>query len=241
MAKIVQPEPQTVLDKHACFLRCRSQMIGDENRRGERNTAAGPQRREQENLAEYLQGTLVDVTGKAVVESGPLDNGDLQWFTRNVLAQALTNGYCAIPIIAGPCPHPNACLNCAHFRTDISFQAMDRALAALQRMDASDQVINFRTVAAEAKVSTAWLYGQQELRARIMRSRKTTSHRVVPSASAKQDRERLSKQNIVATLRLRIETLEEKNRELTMLLELAYGKLALAREKNASESPTLTV
>jgi hypothetical protein len=53
-------------------------------------------------------------------------------------------------------------------------------------------------------------------------------------ASASQDRERLSKQNIVAMLRLRIKALEEKNRELTTLLELAYGKLALPREKNAS-------
>jgi hypothetical protein len=38
----------------------------------------------------------------------------------------------------------------------------------------------------------------------------------------------------VATLRLRIKTLEEKNRELTGILELVYGELALAREKNAS-------
>ena len=75
----------------------------------------------KEKLSEYLRGTLVDVTGKTVLENGPLDTGDLQWFTRNVLAQALTNGYCAIPVVAGPCPHPNACLNCAHFRTDISF------------------------------------------------------------------------------------------------------------------------
>ena len=53
--------------------------------------------------------------------------------------------------------------------------AMDRALAALQRMDASNGDINFRSVAAEAKVSTAWLYRQEELRVRIMRSRKTVS------------------------------------------------------------------
>jgi len=52
--------------------------------------------------------------------------------------------------------------------------------------------------------------------------------------SAAQDRERLFRQNIVETLRLRIKALEEKNRELTWLLELAYGKLALASEKNAS-------
>src|SRR5258708_15634598 len=107
-----------------------------------------------------------------------------------------------------------------------SEQAMERALAALQRMDASDREINFRTVVSEAKVSTAWLYGQQELRVRIMRSRKTTNH-MAPSASASQDRRRLSRQNIVATLRLRIKTLEEKNRELTALLELCLREACL--------------
>jgi len=81
----------------------------------------------KEKLSEYLQGTLVDVTGKTVPESGPLDTADLQWFTRNVLAQALTNGYCTIPVVAGPCPHPNACLNCTHFRTDISFLEIHKA------------------------------------------------------------------------------------------------------------------
>jgi hypothetical protein len=105
-------------------------------------------------------------------------------------------------------------------------QAMERALAALHRMDSSDRGINFRTVASKAKVSTAWLYGQEELRVRIMRSRRTTSHRLVPAVSTARERERLSRQNIVATLRLRIRTLEEKNRELTELLERAYGVIA---------------
>lgn len=114
-----------------------------------------------------------------------------------------------------------------------SEQVMDRALAALQRMDASDQVINFRAVAAEAKVSTAWLYGQRELRARIMRSRGRTDHCQVPATSAALSRERVSQQNIVATLRHRIKALEERNKELTALLELAYGKLALGQQKNA--------
>lgn len=81
----------------------------------------------KEKLSEYLQDTLIDVTGKKVPEEGVNDTGELQWFTRNVLAQALTNGYCAIPIVAGPCPHPNACLNCAHFRTDIAFLDVHRA------------------------------------------------------------------------------------------------------------------
>lgn len=114
-----------------------------------------------------------------------------------------------------------------------SESARQRALAALQRMDASDREINFRTVAAEAAVSTALLYNQEELRGRIMRSRRATTD-VPPLVSPSRDRERASRQNIVATLRLRIKNLEEKNRELTGLLELVYGELASAREQNAS-------
>ena len=106
-----------------------------------------------------------------------------------------------------------------------SEHAMDRALAALQRMDASNGDINFRSVAAEAKVSTAWLYRQQELRVRIMLSRKTVTQMASP-ASASQLRERQSRQNIVTTLRLRIKALEERNRELTEQLERAYGVIA---------------
>jgi len=40
------------------------------------------------------------------------------------------------------------------------------------------------------------------------------------------NRERLSSQNIVATLRLRIKTLEERNRKVPGLLERAYGVIA---------------
>ena len=112
-----------------------------------------------------------------------------------------------------------------------SESAMHRALAALQRMDVSDREINFRAVAADAGVSTAWLYSQEGLRIRIMQSRKRQSQLVPPSAL--QDRERLSRQNIVTTLRVRIKTLEEKNRELTGILELVYGELAMLRERNA--------
>jgi Family of unknown function (DUF6262) len=107
-----------------------------------------------------------------------------------------------------------------------SENAMQRALAALQRMETCNREINFRSVAAEAQVSTSWLYGEPELRSRIARLRRPQSHVAPPSAS--EDRERLSRQNMVATLRLRIKTLEEKNRELGELLERAYGVIAQA-------------
>jgi len=106
----------------------------------------------------------------------------------------------------------------ARLRTEA---ALARATAAFQRMEATDQEINFRTVASEARVSTAWLYGQQELRERIIRLRKTQTLKV-PTPFVR-NREWLSRQNIMKTLRLRIKTLEEKNRELTEKLERAYG------------------
>lgn len=34
-----------------------------------------------------------------------------------MLAQALPNSYCSIPIQQGGCPHANACLSCSHFKT----------------------------------------------------------------------------------------------------------------------------
>jgi hypothetical protein len=91
-------------------------------------------------------------------------------------------------------------------------------------MEADDQKINFRTVASEARVSTAWLYGQPELRERIMRSRKTQMPRLATSLARNTDH--LSRQSIIGALRLRIKTLEERNRELTELLEQAYGEIA---------------
>jgi hypothetical protein len=92
-------------------------------------------------------------------------------------------------------------------------------------MEAADQQINFRTVASEARVSTAWLYRQQELRKRIISLRNLGGF-TVPGSFIR-DRQRQSRENIVATLPLRIKTLEERNRELTELLERAYGVIAL--------------
>jgi hypothetical protein len=92
-------------------------------------------------------------------------------------------------------------------------------------MEAADQEINFRAVSSEARVSTAWLYNQQELRDRITRLRKSQSWGP-PAKSDRERRESLSRKSIVETLRLRIKKLEEKNRELTELLEVAYGVIA---------------
>jgi hypothetical protein len=108
-------------------------------------------------------------------------------------------------------------------------EATQRAAIALRRMEASDREINFRTVASEARVSAAWLYNHQELRSQIMRLRKSQTWES-PAESERVARRDLSTKSVIATLRLRIKKLEEKNRELTERLEHSYGVIAEIRQ-----------
>jgi cell division inhibitor SulA len=109
-----------------------------------------------------------------------------------------------------------------------SEDARQRATAALLLMQSEEVDINFRSLAARAKVSTAWLYETKSLRDKILKIRNTS-----PAATGEnlQHRQRLSHERVVATLRLRIRTLEEINRELKEQLEAAYGRLALVQPK----------
>lgn len=69
-----------------------------------------------------FQGKVVNIAGQVIESSAPeLDTADLQWFKRNIQAQALSNGSCALPAPMKECPHANACLTCTHFRTTIEF------------------------------------------------------------------------------------------------------------------------
>jgi hypothetical protein len=109
-----------------------------------------------------------------------------------------------------------------------SVEAMARATAAIRQMQSEEVEINFRSVATRASVSTAWLYGTKSLRDRIMKAR-TTSPAV--AGEVPQQRQRLSHERIVATLRLRIKSLEDGNRDLKEQLEAAYGRLAVTEPK----------
>lgn len=80
----------------------------------------------KEEYAKF-RGKVVDVTGRVVEEKRAVDSNELQWLKKNVLAQALPNGRCALPVVAGACPHANACLTCVHFRTDASFLPQHKA------------------------------------------------------------------------------------------------------------------
>jgi hypothetical protein len=111
-----------------------------------------------------------------------------------------------------------------------SEDATQRATAAILLMQAEEVDINFRSVAARAKVSTAWLYGTKSVRDKIV-NRNTSP---VAAGENLQHRQRLSHERVVATLRLRIRTLEEINRELKEQLEAVYGRLAMVQPKLGS-------
>jgi integrase/recombinase XerD len=73
---------------------------------------------------EYLkyQGKLVNHKGASINVACTKDlPEELKWLKANVLAQALPNGYCALPTQQGGCPHANACLSCTSFRTSGNF------------------------------------------------------------------------------------------------------------------------
>lgn len=112
-----------------------------------------------------------------------------------------------------------------------SENAMQRATAAILLMQSEEAEINFRSVATRAKVSTAWLYGTKSLRDKIMKIRTTS-----PAGAGEnlQQRARSSHERVVATLRLRIRTLEEINRELKEQLEATYGRLVVVQTKLGS-------
>ena len=112
-----------------------------------------------------------------------------------------------------------------------SENATQRATAAILLMQAEEVDINFRSVAARAKVSTAWLYGTKSVRDKIVKIRNTSP---VAAGENLQHRQQLSHERVVATLRLRIRALEEINRELKEQLEAAYGRLAVVQPKLGS-------
>jgi hypothetical protein len=109
-----------------------------------------------------------------------------------------------------------------------SEDAMLRATTAIIAMQSEEAELNFRSVAARAKVSTAWLYGTKLLRNRIM-SLRTVSPAAV--GENRQYRQQLSHKRVVETLRLRIRTLEQINRELKEQIETVYGRLAVVQTK----------
>lgn len=74
------------------------------------------------------QSKVVNISGQIIEPINPIiDADEMQWMKKNICAQALPNGSCALPAILKECPHVNACLTCTHFRTSSDFLAQHKA------------------------------------------------------------------------------------------------------------------
>ena len=103
-------------------------------------------------------------------------------------------------------------------------QTRGRAIAALRRMDATGQRINFDTVARYAGVSRSWLYTQDDLRTEIERLRQR--HPAASPAPPPQ-RQRASGVSLLRRLEAataRIQRLEADNQQLRNALARALGQ-----------------
>jgi len=81
----------------------------------------------KKEIAKYHDSRVVNITGAVVKSDNPEleHDADLQWFRKKVLAQALPNGYCSLPMGAS-CLKANACLTCGDFRTTKEFLSLHK-------------------------------------------------------------------------------------------------------------------
>lgn len=68
---------------------------------------------------QQFQSNLIDVNGAPRQISSK--HQDAFILKQHIMAQALPNGICGLPLIQQRCPHANACLTCSHFRTHKDF------------------------------------------------------------------------------------------------------------------------
>lgn len=100
-----------------------------------------------------------------------------------------------------------------------------RAEAAIAHLLKEQRPVNFKTVAQTAGISTAWLYGHEVLKQRIMHLRMQQQPSVQVKIPPREQASSASKDAMIAALRQRIQKLEKENRDLKQQVEIANGLL----------------
>jgi integrase len=96
-----------------------------------------------ETVARELTGwqQRVNIRGARIVLPAESPLAQAAWMKDHIARakQALPNGYCGLPLVQ-TCPHPNACLSCENFLTDVSHTPIHaHQLAETQRLKADAQ------------------------------------------------------------------------------------------------------
>ncbi|KYC34615.1 hypothetical protein WA1_51450 [Scytonema hofmannii PCC 7110] len=82
----------------------------------------------RKELEKFHQHRTIDITGQIVELELEIDLQDIEWFTKEISAIALPNGYCGRPKILGDCDIAGdiGCYICPHFRTNKTFLAIHK-------------------------------------------------------------------------------------------------------------------
>jgi len=99
-----------------------------------------------------------------------------------------------------------------------------KAESAIMRLIKSNKAVNFNSVAAESGLSKATLYSNADLRESIEKLRFRQSQAPTPAAVRLEMSEQ-SKDAIIASLRRKIQVLQEENQQLKNQVELNYAEL----------------
>lgn len=77
----------------------------------------------RKELAKFHETKTIDVTGQVVLLELESNPEDLDWFTKEIAAIALPNGYCGRPKVLGDCDIAGdvGCYLCPFFRTNNTF------------------------------------------------------------------------------------------------------------------------
>src|SRR5260221_13008168 len=110
----------------------------------------------------------------------------------------------------------------ARIKAEQTRQRAEEAIALLLR---ERRPINFTTVAETARISTAWLYANEEIKLRIIHLRAQHIPPVRVKIPHQEQASNASKDVVIAALQKRVREQAEKIQELEKRLERAYGPL----------------
>src|SRR5258708_1976763 len=110
----------------------------------------------------------------------------------------------------------------ARIKAEQTRQRAEEAIALLLR---ERRPINFTTVAQTARISTAWLYANEEIKMRIIHLRSKPAPPAQVKIPSREQASTASKDAMIVALQKRVREQADKIRELQQQLEVAYESL----------------
>jgi hypothetical protein len=117
----------------------------------------------------------------------------------------------------------------AHRKAEVTQRKAEAALALLLK---EQRPITFHAVAESAGISTAWLYGNEAMKERIMHLRAEQLPRVPAKIPPKEQASAASKDAMIAALQKRVREQAAEIEQLKQQVEVAYGLLAAQRKES---------